>query len=122
MRHAVKHVLAFMEIEATEKPSTCQILTWALLELGNAPYIAGLLVHTLAPEGQPAVTAFQHSQAQISVAVHNSGANKRRYKTHRAPGMRRQTAQKDVVPEILVAREVRRIPGEAMVHDGQIIL
>ena len=33
-----------------------------------------------------------------------------------------ETAEEDVVPQILIAGEVRRVPGVAVVHDGEVVL
>src|SRR5437867_5449996 len=63
----VKHVLAFVLLDAAEEPSTGHVLAGSMLERGDAPDIDRLLVHTLGPEREPARAAFQDAHAQAGI-------------------------------------------------------
>src|SRR5256885_17003138 len=74
-----------------------------------------LLVHALGPEGEPAEAALEDAHAQARIAVHDPAADEGGHEPHPAPGVRGEPAEEDVVPEIPVAREVRRVPGGGLV-------
>ena len=49
-------------------------------------------------------------------------ARKASHEPHRSPGMRAQPGQIDILPHVLVAREIGRRPRKAVMHDRQIVL
>src|SRR5256885_16582121 len=79
-----------------------------------------LLVHALGPEGEPAEAALEDAHAQARIAVHDPAADEGGHEPHPAPGVRGEPAEEDVVPEIPVAREVRRVPGAAVGHERRV--
>src|SRR6266700_1449639 len=105
-----EHVLALLMLDAAEEAAARQVLARLHLELGGAADIGVLLVHAPSPKRQPAKAAFEGTEAQARVAVEDPAADKRGYKSHRAPGMRGEAAEKDVVPKIEMAGVVGRIP------------
>ena len=56
---AVEHVLPFVHLDAAEEPPAGEVLARLVLQGRRAPHVAGLFVHTLGPEWQPAKAALQ---------------------------------------------------------------
>src|SRR5437762_13731041 len=75
----------------------------------------------LEPEGEPAEAALEDAHAQARIAVHDPAADEGGHEPHPAPGVRGEPAEEDVVPEIPVAREVRRVPGAAVVDRKSVV-
>src|ERR1700758_2192860 len=103
MADVIQHVLALMVLDATEKPPARHVFAGLHLERRGAADIDRLLVHAPGPKRQPAEAAFEHAHPQSRIAVEDPAADERADKPHCAPGMRRQAAEEDVLPEVLVA-------------------
>src|SRR5207247_1338535 len=82
------------------------VLARRVLERRHAADVDRLLVHALGPERKPTESAFQDAHSQAGIAIHDPGPDEGRHEAHPAPRMRGETAEKDVVPQILVAGEV----------------
>src|SRR5215813_8463393 len=117
----VEHLFALMPLDAAEKPPAGHVLARRVLEGRHAADVDRLLVHALGPERKPAEPAFQDAHPQAGIAIHDPGPDESRHESHAAPRMRGETTEKDVVPQILVAGEVRWVPREAVMHDGQVV-
>src|SRR5207245_10446112 len=111
----VEHLLALVVLDAAEEAAAGHVLARRVLERRHDSYVHRLLVHPYGPEGKPCRAALQDAHAQARVAIHDAGADEGGHEAHAAPRVGRETTEKDVVPQILVAREVRRVPGQAMV-------
>src|SRR6267154_1650727 len=57
----IKHVLAFVVLDAAEEPAARHVFARLLLERSGAADIDRLLVHAPGPERQPAKAAFEHA-------------------------------------------------------------
>src|SRR5262249_31491011 len=79
-------------------------------------------VHALGPEGKPTETALERSHAESRIAIHDPCADEGGNEAHPAPRMRGEASEEDVVPDVLVRREVRRGPRVGMVADGEVRL
>src|SRR5579872_1823640 len=55
------------------------------------------------------------------MTVQNTAADERRNKPHCAPRVRREPSEEDVVPHVVVARVIGRVPRRAVVHDRQTV-
>src|SRR5271169_4314278 len=106
----VEHVLPFVVLDAAEEPAARHVFAGLLLEGCGAADINRLLVHTPGPERQPAEAAFENAHPQARILVEEAAADKRADKPHGTPRVGRQTAEEDVVPKILVARIIGRVP------------
>ena len=63
-------------------------------------HVDALIVHTCSSERQPAKARLEDAVANVRVPVHDSGAEKGRHCSHRAPRVRGGAADERVVPEI----------------------
>src|SRR5437016_13710433 len=118
----VEHLLAFVALDAAKEPSARHVFAGLVLERRGAADVDRLLVHALRPERQPAGAALEDAHAQAGIPIEDPGADEGRHESHTAPWVRGETAEEDVVPEILVAGEVRRIPREAVMDDRRVML
>ena len=117
----LEHVLALVVLDAAEEASAHHVFARLHLQRRGAADVDRLLVHPPGPERQPAEAAFQHAHAQRRVPVEHAAADERRGETHRAPRMRGEPAEEDVVVQIAVAGIIRRGPGEAVIGDRQVV-
>ncbi len=117
-----KHVLALVVLDAAEEPPARHVFAGLVLQGRDAADIDRLLVEAPSPERQPAKAAFEHPHAQCGIAVEEAAADERGDKPHRAPRVRRGAADKDVLPQIEVARVIGRVPGKAVIGDRQIVV
>ena len=111
-----------MRLDVAENAPGGEVLARQMLELCGAADIADLLIHATNPKGQPAKAAFENREPQSGVAVQDPAREETGHKPHGSPRMRAQTRQIDVVPHVVIAREIRRRPGKAVMHDGQIVI
>src|SRR5262249_40386493 len=114
----VEELLTLMPLDGAEEAPAGQVLAGPVLEGRYPADIGGLLVHALGPEGKPAESALENPHAQAGVAVQDAGPDEGGHETHAAPRMGGQAAEEDVVPQVLVAGEVRWVPGVAVMDDG----
>src|SRR5713101_2923863 len=105
----VEQVLALVSLDGAEEPPARDVLAGRVLERRGASNVHGLLVHALGPERQPPEAAFKDTHAEARIPIEDAGADEGRHESHTAPGMRGQTTEEDVVPQILIAGEVGRI-------------
>src|SRR5262245_34458938 len=56
------------------------------------------------PKRQPAKAGLEDAVANIRVSIHDTGAEKCRHRSHRAPWVRGSPADERVVPEVAVTR------------------
>ena len=120
MGDGIEHVLPLVMLDAAEEPAARHVFARLLLERSGAADIDRLLVHAPCPERQPAEAAFENAHAQFRIAVEQPTADERADKAHRAPGVRRQAPEENILPEVLVPGIIGRVPGEAVVGDRQV--
>src|SRR5262245_65913481 len=99
-----------MALDAAEEPSAGHVLARGVLEGRHAADVDGLLVHPLGPEREPAEAALENAHAYARVAVEDAGPDERSHEAHASPRMGGQPPEENVVPQVLVAGEVRGIP------------
>src|SRR2546428_5749324 len=85
--NAVEHVLPFVHFDATEEPSTSEVVAWPVLEWRRASHTGVRSVHPPSPEGHPPEAAFQKPHPQVRIAIHDPRANTACHKSTGPPGM-----------------------------------
>src|SRR5713101_8937802 len=106
-RDVVEQVLTLVSLDGAEESPARDVVAGRVLERRDASDVDRLLVHALGPEGQPAEAAFQDAHAQARIPIEDAGPDEGRHESHAAPGMRGETTEEDVVPEVLITGEVR---------------
>ena len=107
-------------LQKTRPAAKCSL--GSMLQGRGAADIADLLVHPPHPERQPAEAAFEHRQAQARMAVEHAAGEEPGHEAHRAPRVRAQPREIDIVPHVVVAGEIGRRPGEAVMRDREVVL
>ncbi len=113
-----RHLLTFMDHDAGEEASVGHVFA-GLVGQGfrqGVGHIDTLIVHARAPERQPTEARLQDAVANARIAVHDTGAEKRAYCSHRAPRVRGRSADKRIIPEITVPGVAA---GEAVMRDAK---
>src|SRR3984893_17839040 len=94
----VEHVLAFVVLDAAEKPAARHVFARLLLEGRGTADIDRLLVHAPGPERQPAKPAFEHAHPQARILIKEPAGDKRPDKAQGTTGVTRKTGEEDVSP------------------------
>ena len=122
---ALRDQRSFERLDATEHPALFDELHRRVLELRRdrvAGDEADLLVETHDEVGQPAVPGLDGADTQIRVPVEHAADEYVGEQALRAPRMGCGSGESGIAPDVAVAREVRRLVEEAVVHDRQVRL
>src|SRR4030095_2148444 len=105
------HLLTLMNDDASKEAAADHVLAKLVLDIfGNRSlsYVNRLIIHPAGPKGQPAEPGFENAKTNIRVAVQDTAAEERRHRSHRAPGMGGDPADKPIVPEVAITGEAKR--------------
>src|SRR2546422_4937234 len=108
--------------DADEDAPHLRVLERGVFERGRhrASDVVDLSGQAREPVRQPAVAALQRADAKTWVAVQHASHEHEGEEALTAPGLAGAATHRRVVPDVAIARKVRRLDREGVVHDRQI--